>query len=602
MVDILASGSGVFILVTLLYILASVQMTSEERLVERFKELVREDKIPVLEMGLPQKSSSLHDWGSRSQIARDQQFPLILLLKNKILLYHTREVIELRDIPGNPRIPQYFQRYNKDNSIFFEIHNYDTYHYLNEVTKSTLPEGVRYWVHWAFNPGNIQNPNPVFGSNTSGLGMTNEMNNALASDGQTRQWSGVYGENSPDSDESRMNVLGQGPGAQQQNGAGGEGSDVDMPFGSMMGQGQPGSQGGMPSSGGGAGPTPTESAIESLMEGTRNGDLSNAMQYLFNQNAGQNGNGEGASGSLEALLESANGEGEGTSLEDFLEQGQTGNGSEEMDTMMPVFSQSAESEFEQEIEETEFEATEALEELRDQLQQQFENQFENSMDLASDNTELNKNSSENESSNSAPSGYVNQDKSESSQSESKNSRLSTDSAEQNNSDREDSAEESADIENSEIDTQEPVGKPPEMSPREYIRKHLYLVLPLHTPIERFVIESRLPGAEPFSLRLNSARFEFSSLGSDKFWYLDVGDSLLPQGSPDDGTSGVSRIQLKKINDLSQDIGVTVIAEIINDMAYLPLDQNQIGVEFKERDGYWLAEDLLDADRVKLIEN
>jgi hypothetical protein len=82
----------------------------------------------------------------------------------------------------------------------------------------------------------------------------------------------------------------------------------------------------------------------------------------------------------------------------------------------------------------------------------------------------------------------------------------------------------------------------------------------------------------------------------------VGDSLLPQGSPDDGTSGVSRIQLKKINDLSQDIGVTVIAEIINDMAYLPLDQNQIGVEFKERDGYWLAEDLLDADRVKLIEN
>ena len=161
MVDIFASSVGIFILVSLLYIIESSKATSNEAMVERFKTLIKRDLVPVDRYSLPVSNDPLHDWGVRARHAREKQEALILLLRDKVLLYHTNQLLDTKQIVDSDIILNYYQKYNKNRRLFIEIHYHDAYHTLKAKISEALPENVHQWVHWAYNAGNINNPNPV---------------------------------------------------------------------------------------------------------------------------------------------------------------------------------------------------------------------------------------------------------------------------------------------------------------------------------------------------------------------------------------------------------------------------------------------------------
>ncbi len=161
MVDIFASSVGIFILVSLLYLIVSAQATSSEAMVERFKELVKRDEIPIHNYQVPRRSDPLHDWGVRANHARAQQEALVLLMRDKVLLYHTMEMLTVKDLIDSTRLKRYYQKYNKGGRLFLEVHYNDAYHALYAKVQQSLPQSVRIWTHWAYNAGNINNPNPT---------------------------------------------------------------------------------------------------------------------------------------------------------------------------------------------------------------------------------------------------------------------------------------------------------------------------------------------------------------------------------------------------------------------------------------------------------
>lgn len=161
MVDIFASSVGIFILVSLLYIIESAKATSNEAMVERFKTLIKRDLVPVDRYSLPVNNDPLHDWGVRARHAREKQEALILLLRDKVLLYHNNQLLNTQQIVDSDIILNYYKKYNKNRRLFIEIHYHDAYHTLKAKIDEALPENVHQWVHWAYNAGNINNPNPV---------------------------------------------------------------------------------------------------------------------------------------------------------------------------------------------------------------------------------------------------------------------------------------------------------------------------------------------------------------------------------------------------------------------------------------------------------
>ena len=161
MVDIFASSVGIFILVSLLYIIESAKATSNEAMVERFKTLIKRDLVPVDRYSLPVSNDPLHDWGVRARHAREKQEALILLLRDKVLLYHTNQLLSTQQIVDSDIIVNYYKKYNKNRRLFIEIHYHDAYHTLKAKIDEALPENTHQWVHWAYNAGNINNPNPV---------------------------------------------------------------------------------------------------------------------------------------------------------------------------------------------------------------------------------------------------------------------------------------------------------------------------------------------------------------------------------------------------------------------------------------------------------
>lgn len=156
MVDIFASSIGIFILVSLLYLVSSAGETSDKKLMEKFYELVQQDEIPVHFLRIPNSSEPLHDWAERAQFARQQQEPIILLLEDEILLLHTMQRIATDKIVESNKIANYYQQFNKQNRLFLEIHYYDTYHKLTAKIASALPPNVSVWQHWAFDAGNLE--------------------------------------------------------------------------------------------------------------------------------------------------------------------------------------------------------------------------------------------------------------------------------------------------------------------------------------------------------------------------------------------------------------------------------------------------------------
>lgn len=161
MVDIFASSVGIFILVSLLYIIETSNATSDEAMVERFKTLIKRDLIPVDRYSMPVNHDPLHDWGVRARHAREQQEALILLLKDQVLLYHSNQLLNTQQIVDSDIIANYYQTYQKQHRLFIEIHYHDAYHTLKAKIDEALPPNVSQWVHWAYNAGNIDNPNPV---------------------------------------------------------------------------------------------------------------------------------------------------------------------------------------------------------------------------------------------------------------------------------------------------------------------------------------------------------------------------------------------------------------------------------------------------------
>lgn len=161
MVDIFASSVGIFILVTLLYIIESAKATSDEAMVDRFKTLVKRDLVPVDRYSLPIQSDPLHDWGVRARHAREKQEALILLMRDRVLLYHSNQTLSLEEIVDSDILRQYYDKYNKQRRLFVEIHYYDTYHAVKAKIHEALPDNVHQWIHWAYNAGNINNPNPI---------------------------------------------------------------------------------------------------------------------------------------------------------------------------------------------------------------------------------------------------------------------------------------------------------------------------------------------------------------------------------------------------------------------------------------------------------
>ncbi|MFT5162575.1 MAG: hypothetical protein ACI9FJ_001152 [Alteromonadaceae bacterium] len=237
LVDIFASSVGIFILVSLLYTLASAQTTSHETMVERFKTLVKRDKVPVHRYFVPHQKEPLHDWGVRAAYAREQKEALILLLRDKVLLYHTNEVLSISQIIDSGKIRQYYQKYNRQGRLFLEIHYNDAYHALNAKIRQALPQNVRLWSHWAYNAGNIRNPNPTAqellrmrlgGNNSNNDGSNNGEGGSTQGSGQQ---SGGYGVGSEGDEQS-----GDGTG-QSGDGSGESGDGTGQ---SADGTGQPG--------------------------------------------------------------------------------------------------------------------------------------------------------------------------------------------------------------------------------------------------------------------------------------------------------------------------------------------------------------------------
>ena len=229
MVDIFASSVGIFILVSLLYIIESAKATSNEAMVEKFKTLIKRDLVPVDRYSLPVSNDPLHDWGVRARHAREKQEALILLLRDKVLLYHTNQQLNTQQIVDSDIILNYYKKYNKNRRLFIEIHYHDAYHTLKAKIDEALPENVHQWVHWAYNAGNINNPNPVSqqaarpnldmtpnGSQNSSidpdsLGMPSSLSSNAAADGTGTLASDMQG----DSDNS-----GLGTQSSEQNGQG----------------------------------------------------------------------------------------------------------------------------------------------------------------------------------------------------------------------------------------------------------------------------------------------------------------------------------------------------------------------------------------------
>lgn len=167
MVDVFASSVGIFILVSLLYIIESAKATSDEVMAEKFKTLVKRDKVPVDRYSLPASQDPLHDWGVRARHARDNEEALVILLRDKVMLYHTGETLDKEQVVDSDAIRRYYEKYTKNRRLVLEIHYHDAYHYLKAKINESLPPDVRLWIHWAYNAGNIANPNPVFGPNNT---------------------------------------------------------------------------------------------------------------------------------------------------------------------------------------------------------------------------------------------------------------------------------------------------------------------------------------------------------------------------------------------------------------------------------------------------
>ena len=168
MVDIFASSVGIFILVSLLYIIMSAASSSSAVMLERFKTLIKRDKVPIHDYRIASVNEPLHNWAVRARHARDAQEPLIILLRDRVMLYHTRELLTKEQIVDSGRVQEYYLRYNKTGRLFLEIHYNDAYHVLYAKINQALPPTVRLWTHWAYNAGNVDNPNPQMGIHRPG--------------------------------------------------------------------------------------------------------------------------------------------------------------------------------------------------------------------------------------------------------------------------------------------------------------------------------------------------------------------------------------------------------------------------------------------------
>ena len=250
MVDIFASSVGIFILVSLLYIIESSKATSNEAMVEKFKTLIKRDLVPVDRYSLPVSNDPLHDWGVRARHAREQQEALILLLRDKVLLYHTNQLLNTQQIVDSDIILNYYKKYNKNRRLFIEIHYHDAYHTLKAKIDEALPENVHQWVHWAYNAGNINNPNPVAeNANRPNLDMTPNgrddnpidpdslaMPSSLGGGSSARGTSALAGDNqSSNQGEGRSEGQGQGQ-DQGQNETGSEQGQSQGPSSDASGQ------------------------------------------------------------------------------------------------------------------------------------------------------------------------------------------------------------------------------------------------------------------------------------------------------------------------------------------------------------------------------
>ncbi|MFT4927893.1 MAG: hypothetical protein ACI8WB_004007 [Phenylobacterium sp.] len=240
MVDIFASSVGIFILVSLLYIIVSAKATSNEAMVERFKTLIKRDEVPIHNYFIPAQNNPLHDWGIRATYARETKQALILLLRDQVLLYHTGERLSISEFIDSDKVRQYYAQYQQQQRLFLEVHYNDAYHALNAKIRQALPENVRTWTHWAYNAGNLTNPNPTQGQ------YQGEGNGRGAKPGERPTTGGGDG---PGDNTSGSNTLGDNGLAENGPGAGG-GQQT-----SGAGNGQAGTDNGQQPSGSGGDPT-----------------------------------------------------------------------------------------------------------------------------------------------------------------------------------------------------------------------------------------------------------------------------------------------------------------------------------------------------------
>ena len=505
MVDVFASSVGIFILISLLYIIESAKATSNEAMVKRFETLVKRDLVPVDRYSMPASNDPLHDWGVRSRHAREKQEALILLLRDKVLLYHTNQILDADEIVDSDIIRQYYDKYNKNRRLFIEIHYHDAYHLLKAKINEALPPNTHQWIHWAYNAGNLNNPNPIrAGAARPNIDLSKGDPNAPFSDNENGTPSSVGRPNGSQGNGSQSSAT-QGEASQ------GEGQGKDA-LGSTSGQ--------------------------------PNGSSSAGGQA----NAG----GEGGEGQANAGDAQGQGEGEG---ED------NSNG------------QNIPQAVKQEV-------IKQLNQARnvEQFAQQFLPPAEPYLpesDTPSPRKSGDKNGQQQDQSSSS-SHSKNRGKYASSPSTDKGRDSS-----KNRTGKPNQADEKATL-------QQP---PTPQQAENYIRKNVFLAVPLYSPIYRFDLDIRVPGFSQQRFNLNSVGLKLhqspNENSADQLLKLDHGDTIMPlnnQLNPGQHHKPPGWMQVKVTSVSGEKSTGWLYGHVADEVFMLPLYQNT--VQSFSTDDYW----------------
>jgi hypothetical protein len=508
MVDVFASSVGIFILISLLYIIESAKATSNEAMVERFETLVKRDLVPVDRYSMPAGNDPLHDWGIRARHAREKQEALILLLRDKVLLYHTNQMLDSKEIVDSDIIRQYYDKYNKNRRLFIEIHYHDAYHLLKAKINEALPPNTHQWIHWAYNAGNLNNPNPIrAGADRPNIDLSKGDPNAPVSDNENGTPSSVGRPNGSEGTGTGGQTAGQGK------------DDLGSESGEANGSAASGDQ----ANEGGEG------------EGTGEGE-------------GGQGNASGGQGKNQGAGEgSSEGNGEGQDIPQAMKQ----------------------------------EVAKMLNQARnaEQFAQQFlppETPYTPESDTPSARKSGDKNGQQH-------------DPSESSHNSSNSGKYAANPA--NDKDSESNSNQKRGQAN-QADEEATQQQPPTPQQAEnYIRKNVFLAVPLYSPIYRFDLDIQVPGFSQQRFNLNSVGLKLHQSpdenSTDQLLKLDHGDTIMPlnnQLNPGQQHKPAGWMQVKVTSVSGKKRTGWLYGHVADEVFMLPLYQNT--VQSFSTDDYW----------------